>query len=324
VRLARVTLGERVLVIGLGLIGQIAVSLLRASGCRVFGTDVDPRKLELASRLGAERVAVGSPAAEVTAFTDAMGVDAVIITAATSSNEPIEFASAMARRKGRIVLVGVVGLNVPRAPFFEKELEFTVSGSMGPGRMDPSYEEKGIDYPAGHVRWTVQRNLQAVVDLMADGKLPVEALTTHRFDIADAAAAYDLISTGREPFLGVLLSYPEAGELHRRVPLQVTSPKRDGLRVGLIGVGNFARLIMVPAMSSDDRISWRGVCSAKGMNAEHIGRDLGAAYVCTDASEIINDPETDAVLIATRHDLHASLVIAALKAGKSVFVEKPL
>ncbi|GAC1438159.1 MAG: bi-domain-containing oxidoreductase [Thermoanaerobaculia bacterium] len=324
VRLARVGIGDRVLVIGLGLIGQMTVALLRANGCRVFGTDVDPAKLHLAVQMGAERVGMASPSADVLAFSDSIGVDAVIIAAATSSNTPIEFAAEVCRQKGRIVLVGVVGLQIPRPPFFAKELEFTVSGSSGPGRGDPAYEEKGIDYPAGHVRWTAQRNMQAVIELMADGKLPVEKLTTHEFDIDAAAEAYELITSGKEPFLGVLLRYPEVSRPLRRVEIAKSRALTNGMRVGLIGVGNFARLVIVPTTAKDKSLIWRGVCSAKGMNAEQIARDVGAAYACTDAADVINDAETDAVLVATRHDLHASLVMSALRAGKAVFVEKPL
>jgi threonine dehydrogenase-like Zn-dependent dehydrogenase len=189
VRLARVALGERVLVIGLGLIGQICVALLKAQGCRVFGTDVDPAKLELARAFGADEVGLGAPAEAVRRFTGGHGVDAVVITAASPSNEPIEFAADVARTRGRIVLVGVVGLNLPRPPFFQKELEFTVSSSLGPGRWDPAYEERGVDYPIGQVRWTVQRNMEAVLDVMAAGKLPVERLTSHRFPIEEATRA---------------------------------------------------------------------------------------------------------------------------------------
>jgi threonine dehydrogenase-like Zn-dependent dehydrogenase len=208
VRLARVTLGERVLVVGLGLIGQICVALLKAQGCRVFGTDVDPARLALARQLGADEVAAGSPADAVKRFGGGVGVDAVVITAATASNEPIELAAEVTRPKGRIVLVGVVGLNLPRPPFFQKELEFTVSASLGPGRWDPSYEEKGIDYPLGQVRWTAQRNMEAVLEVIAAGKLPVEKLTSHRYDVDRAADAYELITSRAEPFLGIVLRYP--------------------------------------------------------------------------------------------------------------------
>lgn len=325
IRLAKVSLGERVLVIGLGLIGQICVCLLKAQGCRVFGTDVDPKKLELARLLGADRVGAGSPAAEVKSFSDQFGVDAVLITAATSSNEPIEFAAEVSRPKGRIVLVGVVGLNLPRAPFFAKELEFTVSSSLGPGRSDPLYEEKGIDYPIGHARWTAQRNMQAVLDAVAAGKLPVDKLTTHRFPIESAQRAYALITEGKEPFLGVVIDYPSAPEKRsRKLALRASSSAGAGLGVSVIGAGNFARLVMLPALGSARGIAWRGLATAKGMNAEHTGRGMGFAFAATEVEEIFRDAQTRAVFIATRHDLHAELVVAALRAGKHVFVEKPL
>jgi predicted dehydrogenase/threonine dehydrogenase-like Zn-dependent dehydrogenase len=325
IRLAKVSLGERVLVIGLGLIGQICVCLLKAQGCRVFGTDVDPKKLELARLLGADRVGAGSPAAEVKAFSDQFGVDAVLITAATSSNEPIEFAAEVSRPKGRIVLVGVVGLNLPRAPFFAKELEFTVSSSLGPGRSDPLYEEKGIDYPIGHARWTAQRNMQAVLDAVAAGKLPVDKLTTHRFPIESAQKAYALITEGKEPFLGVVIDYPSAPEKRsRKLALRASSSAGAGLGVSVIGAGNFARLVMLPALGSARGIAWRGLATAKGMNAEHTGRGMGFAFAATEVEEIFRDAQTRAVFVATRHDLHAELVVAALRAGKHVFVEKPL
>lgn len=325
VRLARVSLGERVLVIGLGLIGQIAVCLLKAQGCQVFGTDIDPAKLELARSLGADAVGVGQPRRDVAAFSDALGVDAVLITAATDSNEPIEFAADACRTKGRIVLVGVAGLNIPRPPFFLKELEFTVSSSLGPGRGDPSYEEKGVDYPAGHVRWTAQRNMQAVLDTIASGKLPVERLITHRFPIERAADAYDLITTRKEPFLGIVLGYPEAQPTRtRRLELTARRAKPGSLGVSMVGAGNFARLILMPVLSRLGGYELRGLCSAKGMNAVYSGERLGFSYATTNLDELLGDERTSAVIIATRHDLHAEMVIAALRAGKQVFVEKPL
>ncbi|MDT5271701.1 MAG: hypothetical protein QOH49_3887 [Acidobacteriota bacterium] len=326
VRLARVTLGERVLVIGLGLIGQICVCLLKAQGCRVFGTDIDPQKLELAKALGADAVEIDSPSEAVKAFSDSYGVDAVVITAATASNGPIEFAAEACRPKGRIVLVGVAGLNLPRDPFFKKELEFTVSSSLGPGRGDPVYEEKGVDYPIGHARWTARRNMQAVLETVAAGKLPVEKLTTHRFPIERAPEAYELITTRREPFLGIVIDYPEVTALPRRRVNLASRPAAaaGALGVSMIGAGNFARLIMFPILSKLGGVEWRGLCTAKGMNAEHSGRNMGFAFATTDVGELWKDEATRAVFIATRHDLHAELVIAALRAGKHVFVEKPL
>ena len=325
VRLARVELGERVLVIGLGLIGQICVALLKAQGCKVFGVDLDPRKLELAKQFGADEVAIGAPRAAVQAFGAGYGVDAVLITAATPSNEPIEFAADVCRTKGRIVLVGVVGLEIPRAPFFAKELEFTVSFSLGAGRMDPSYEEKGVDYPVGYARWTVQRNMEAVLDTIAAGKLPVEQLTTHRFAIDDAAKAYELVTTNSEPYLGIVLEYPEDKKApSRRVDLHAQSTKSAALGVSLIGAGNFARLVMLPALSGVKGMSLRGLATAKGLSAEDTGRRSGFSFATTDVKEIFADAGTSAVFVATRHDLHAELVISALRSGKNVFVEKPL
>jgi predicted dehydrogenase len=324
VRLAQANLGESVLVIGLGLIGQICVSLLKAQGCRVFGTDSDASKLDLARAAGADEVATGSPLDRVMQFTGGSGVDAVVITAATDSNEPIEFAAEACRTRGRIVLVGVVGLEIPRPPFFKKELLFTVSSSLGPGSNNPLYQEKGIDYPAGFVRWTAQRNMQAVLDLMSRGKLPVEKLTSHRFPVDRAAEAYDLITSRREPFLGILLEYGDPERPARTIQLKRRQPVSGPLGVSLIGAGNFARLVMLPALLEIGGVSWRGICTAKGITAESTGERSGFEFATTDAAEIWNDAATSAVFITTRHNLHANLVIAALRAGKHVFVEKPL
>jgi predicted dehydrogenase len=328
VRLAKVTLGERVLVIGLGLIGQMCVAMLKAQGCRVFGTDIDPAKIEQARAFGLDAGATGSPRDAIRAFSDGHGVDAVVITASTKSNEPIELAADVSRVRGRIVLVGVTGLEIPRTPFFLKELEFTVSFSIGPGRTDPSYEDRGVDYPVGHVRWTAQRNLQAVLDTISMGKLPVEKLTSHRFPVERAADAYDLITQNSEPFLGVVLEYePVEAPLRRRIDIGKKSnghAAAHSLGVSMIGAGNFARLVMMPLLKQIGGVEWRGLCTARGMNAEHSGRRLGYEYATTEFEEVLADKRTNAVFVATRHDLHADLVIAALRAGKHVFVEKPL
>jgi predicted dehydrogenase len=327
VRLGELTLGSRVLVIGLGLIGQIVVCLLKAQGCRVFGTDVDPKKLELAQSFGADAVGTGSPREAVRAFSDGQGVDAVIITAATASNEPIEFAADACRTKGRIVLVGVVGLQLPRPPFFQKELEFTVSASLGAGRWDAQYEEKGIDYPIGHARWTVQRNMRTVLELMDAGRLPVERLTTHRFPIEKAPEAYALI-TSPEPYSGVLLEYPGVQDRtagRKRVDFQTrSSGSKQRLGLSVVGAGNFARLMLLPTLGRMRGHTLRGLVSAKGLNASDSGERLGFAFAASSMDEVLADKETDVVFIATRHDLHAQQIIAALKAGKHVFVEKPL
>jgi len=324
VRLTETTLGSSVLVIGLGLIGQICVALLKASGCRVFGTDLDPSKLALAKAFGADAVALGGNVDDIRSFSGGFGVDSVLITAATESNGPIELAAEGCRPKGRIVLVGVAGLNIPRPPFFQKELEFTVSSSLGAGRNDPLYEEKGIDYPIGYARWTAQRNMQAVLELMAAGKLPVEKLTTHRFPIERAPEAYDLITSGKEPYLGIVLEYPEVQEKPARRVDFAASKVSSEPGFSLVGAGNFARLVMLPALEAAGGFRWRGVCTAKGMSAEHTGRTKGFAFATTDLDEILKDAETSTVLVATRHDLHAEIVMKVLRAGKNVFVEKPL
>jgi predicted dehydrogenase/threonine dehydrogenase-like Zn-dependent dehydrogenase len=325
VRLSEATLGSRVLVIGLGLVGLTAVALLKAQGCRVYGMDVDAARLDLGRTFGLDGGGAPSELAGLQTFGGPSGVDAVLITAATDSNEPIEIAAEACRPKGRIVLVGVAGLQLPRAPFFKKELEFTVSSSLGPGRGDPSYEEKGVDYPIGHARWTARRNMETVLELMAAGKLPVESLTSHRFPVEQATAAYDLITKKTAPHLGVLLQYSETPPpLRRRMDLKAPSRKPGALGVSMIGAGNYARLMLIPALLRQPQLRLRGLCAAGGLHAEHAGRASGFEFAATDAEEILKDPDTSAVFIATRHDLHAPFVLAALRAGKHVFVEKPL
>jgi len=329
VRLANTALGSRVLVIGLGLIGQIAACLLEAQGVAVLGTDLDQRRLDLAKSLGIDN-ASGDAAvrARCLAMSGGHGVDAVVIAASTSSNAPIELAADVCRQKGRIVLVGVTGMTIPRPPFFEKELEFTVSHSLGPGRGDAAYEEKGIDYPIGHARWTAKRNMETVLETIAGGALPVEKLTTHRFPIERAAAAYDLL-TSNEPLIGVIIDYDAAPPtmLRRRLPLRsaakVAAPA-GASGVSVIGAGNFARLVVLPQLQGAGGVSLRGLCSGKGVSAEHFGRKAGFAFATTDPDEVFNDPDTSIVFVLTRHNLHADLVIRALAAGKHVFVEKPM
>jgi predicted dehydrogenase/threonine dehydrogenase-like Zn-dependent dehydrogenase len=326
IRLARVTLGERVLVVGLGLIGQITVALLKAHGCTVFATDVEPPRLDLARTFGADALAIGAPRDAVRRFSDGIGVDAAIITAATNSNEPVEFAADACRTKGRIVLVGVVGMTLPRPPFFQKELEFTVSSSLGAGRGDASYEEKGIDYPIGYARWTARRNMQAVLEAIASAKVPVERLTTHRFSIDRAAEAYQLITSKRDAYTGVLLEYgnpPLPANCHR-ISLRTTRATNGAVGVSVVGAGNFSRLIMLPVLARQSGIDLRGLCTAKGLNAVHSGEKYQFAFATTDVDEIFADRNTSCVFVMTRHNLHADLVLRGLRAGKNVFVEKPL
>jgi predicted dehydrogenase/threonine dehydrogenase-like Zn-dependent dehydrogenase len=326
VRLAKCELGESVLVVGLGLIGQIAVSLLAAAGCRVIGTDPDEKKCDLALKMGAERARPNLREAQILADTGGLRVDAVLITASTTSNAPIDLAAAAVRKKGRVVLVGVVGLSLDRRPFYFKEAEFVVSCSYGPGRYDPDYEDRGHDYPAPYVRWTEQRNIQAVLDLMARGKLDVGPLITHRFPIEKASDAYELIQGDGQSYLGVLLEYqpPHSDAPPRRSVRLVSARRSDQPAVGVLGAGHFARLVLLPALRDCRRLRLATLCTAGGLSAVTAGRSLEFEQATTDEDEVFDNPAIDAVVSITRHDLHARHVMRALDAGKAVFVEKPL
>ena len=327
IRLLQPTLGEAVVVTGLGLIGLLTVQLLRAHGCRVLGIDFDPEKLALAKRFGAEVVNLAAgedPLLAAQGFSRGRGADAVIITATTASSQPVHQAAQMCRKRGRIVLVGVVGLELSRADFYEKELSFQVSCSYGPGRYDPQYEEKGADYPVGFVRWTEQRNFEAVLDMMADGRLDVKPLISHRFEIAEAARAYELVGGGGAS-LGILLRYPRrAGADARSVALTRASPTLPGQAVlSCIGAGSYATSVLLPAFrKAGARL--RLVASQSGVSGRHAARKFGFEETTTDTDRLLVDAETTALVIATRHDSHAGLVLAALRSGKHVFVEKPL
>lgn len=327
IRLVQPTLGECAVVTGLGLIGLLTVQMLRAQGCRVLGIDLDPVRLELARRFGAETanpVAGEDVLARAAAFSRGAGVDAVIITASTKSNEPVSQAARMCRKRGRIVLVGVVGLELSRAEFYEKELTFQVSCSYGPGRYDPAYEEGGQDYPIGLVRWTEQRNFEAVLDLMASGALAVAPLITHRFAIDEGAQAMTLL-TSSEPSMGILLTYLQAATdapAVRRVALGGAAKPGKGV-VGFLGAGNYAGRVLIPAFKGVGA-SLHTVVSGGGVSAVHFGKKFGFAEAATEAAAVIDNPEIDTVVIATRHDAHAGQVLAALRAGKHVFCEKPL
>jgi predicted dehydrogenase/threonine dehydrogenase-like Zn-dependent dehydrogenase len=329
VRLAQPALGETVVVMGLGLVGLLTVQLLQAHGCRVLGCDFDPARLELARRFGAQVVNLGAGedvVAAATAFSRGRGADAVLITASTSSNEPVHQAALMCRKRGRIVLVGVAGLELSRADFFEKELTFQVSCSYGPGRYDPSYEERGVDYPVGFVRWTEQRNFEAVLDMMADRRIDVRPLITHRFEIGAAENAYELVSGG-EPSLGILLDYaasaPFEGERTVQVSPSAPAAGKSSGGVSVIGSGNYATGVLIPAFHrAGARL--RTVASRAGVTGLHAARKFKFEQTTTDLEQIFADPQTSAVVIATQHDTHAALTARALSAGKHVFVEKPL
>jgi predicted dehydrogenase len=315
VRLIQPTLGERVAVIGLGLVGL----------------DMVPDRLALARRFGAEVVdlaAGGDALAAAEAFSHGRGVDAVLIAAATQSHEPIRQAAQMCRQRGRIVLVGVAGLELSRDEFYKKELTFQVSCAYGPGRYDPNYEEKGQDYPFGLVRWTAQRNFEAVLELLAEGRLEVAPLITHRVPIEDAERAYALLEQDRQG-LGILLTYARAAtatppETPPRIVRLPTPDRGEGaVSVAVLGAGVHAQRALLPALRGAD-VRLRAVVSANGVGAAHAGCRLGIELASTDPEAAISDPEVNAVVIATRHDSHARYVLAAFEAGKHVFVEKPL
>jgi predicted dehydrogenase/threonine dehydrogenase-like Zn-dependent dehydrogenase len=335
IRLVQPTLGETVVVTGLGLIGLVTVQLLRSHGCRVLGLDFDPEKLALARKFGAETVNLAAgedPVKAAQAYSRGRGVDGVIITAATKSNEPMHQAALMCRKRGRIVLVGVTGLELSRADFFEKEITFQVSCSYGPGRYDPNYEEKGNDYPVGFVRWTEQRNFEAILDMMSDGRLDVKPLISHRFAIEEAEKAYDLVG-GAGPSLGILLEYPapaaksDAAVRQSTVEIQAgaarTAPSMPGASIGLVGSGNYATAVLIPAFKAAGA-RLRTVASSAGVSGLHAGRKYGFEQTTTDSDSIFADPSVNALVVATRHDNHASMVVKALRAGKHLFVEKPI
>lgn len=329
IRLVNPTLGENVVVTGLGLIGLIAVQLLRAHGCRVLGIDYDSSKCDLARQFGAETVDLSKgedPVVMAERFSRSTGVDAVLITASTKSNEPIHQAATMCRKRGRIVLVGVVGMEMSRADFYEKELSFQVSCSYGPGRYDSLYEDKGQDYPVGFVRWTEQRNFEAVLDMMADGRLDVKPLISHRFAFEQAPDAYELLSLGSP--LGILLEYGSGDNAGvQQTVVELPSSDRvlpvDSPRVGFVGAGNYAIAVLIPAFSKS-KACLQSVASVTGVSAVHAGKKFGIAEATTDSAELFARDDIDALVITTRHNAHADMVVSALQSGKHVFVEKPL
>ena len=330
-RLANAQLGERVAVIGLGLLGQLSVGIARAAGCRVFGIDLDPARVELANRRGAAAVARDQAEEAAAAFTSAHGFDAVLICADTTSDDPVNLAGAIARDRATVVAVGAVGLNLPRRSYFAKELTFLNSRSYGPGRYDPDYEEKGQDYPIGYVRWTEGRNLQSIVDLMADDRLDVASLISHRFPIENAPEAYDLITGKRdESFLGVLLTYHEQPvedgilAVDQSTRPAVTAGPAGEVRLGVIGAGNFATAVMLPAVKKLAGVRMQGIASARGLNAQHAAQKFGFVYATGEEDRIFADQDINTVAILTRHDAHARQVLTALDTGKHVFCEKPL
>ncbi len=336
IRLLDVEFGATVFVIGLGLVGQLAVSLLNASGCRVIGTDPDKAKCDLALKMGAAIAQPGVSASRVEELTGGLGADAVLITASTKSNGPIELAAGAVRKRGRVVLVGVVGLELDRRPFYFKEAEFVVSCSYGPGRYDADYEQLGRDYPAAYVRWTEQRNIAAVLRAMSTAQLDVEPLISHRFSIDNAESAYEMIKNGTEPFLGVLLQYDTERNrqpqrtvvLNGRASPGGSPHSNHGARtehgVGVLGAGNFARMVLIPKIVQCDGLAPIVLCSAGGVNAVHSGEKYGFQRASSDETEVFSAEDVSVVFALTQHHLHAGQVIKAIQSGKHVFVEKPL
>lgn len=331
VRLANPTLGETVAVMGLGLIGLLASQILQANGCKVIGFDFDPGKIELARSYGIEAydVSAGKDPVELAMnFSAGYGVDAVIITAATTSNDPIQQAPQMCRKRGRVILVGVSGLNISRDDFYKKEISFQVSCSYGPGRYEHEYEDKGLDYPIGFVRWTEQRNFIAILDLMSSGKLRTRELVSREIDFADAQSAYQMVSNGKD-ILGLVLKYDGQVDLNNTA-IELKSAKGvarsfapDKPVIGVIGAGNYAGAVLIPALSKTGA-RLKTIASSGGVSGTHIGSKHGFEISTTDSARILNDPEINTVVITTRHNAHARMVIEALRSGRNVFVEKPL
>jgi predicted dehydrogenase/threonine dehydrogenase-like Zn-dependent dehydrogenase len=329
-RLAQIQVGETVAVIGLGLLGQLTVQLALAGGCKVLGVDLEEPRVDLAGTFGAEAVLRAEALEAADYITKGKGFDAVLICADTPSNDPVQLAGEIARDRGSVVAVGAVGLEIPRNLYFQKELSLLISRSYGPGRYDPTYEEMGQDYPIGYVRWTEGRNLAAIVELMEVGRLNVQPLITHRFLIDQALEAYELITKpeGSSP-LGVIISYPgspgketeESRLIRFREPaLQPSSH----IRLGVLGAGNFAMAVMLPAMKHAKGVDFAGIATATGVKGEHAAKRYGFQYATTQEGQIYEDETINAIAILTRHHLHAQQVVSGLKSGKHVFCEKPL
>ena len=325
-------LGEFAAVIGLGLLGQLTVQILAAANCRVIGIDVDERRVELARKMGAEcalALPEGNWREAVNALTQGRGVDTCLITASSESNSVIQNAMEITRRKGRVVLIGSVGMGLQRHPFYEKELDLLISCSYGPGRYDSAYESKGVDYPYAYVRWTENRNMAEYLRLLSRGSVRLESIVEAEYSLDRVGEAYaHLISAEANKPIGVVLAYPDRTNEAPRQDSVVTFQRASSsnkVRVALLGAGSFARSTHLPNLkAASDIFELRAVATRTGASARNLAGIFGAAYATTDFEEVLADPEIDAVIICTRHDLHAKLVLAALSAGKHVFVEKPL
>ncbi len=328
-RLADVQVGAQIAVIGLGLLGLLTVGIASAAGCQVLGVDLDPGRVALASQMGAHVAVPRSDAVEAAlAFSHGRGVDAVLICADSTSNDPLELAGEIARDRAKVIAVGAISLEVPRKSFYEKELDLVVSRSYGPGRYDKNYEEKAMDYPIGYVRWTETRNMEAFLNLLAQGKLDVNPIITHRIPIGEGQKAYELI-TSKEPFLGVLLTYEEVGipsdnRIINRMAPSVQVKPGDILALGVLGAGNYARSTFLPVVQKVGGIAPVGIVSASGATAQHAAQRHGFGFATSDAETLLKDPAINLMAILTRHNLHTPQILAAFEAGKHVYCEKPL
>ncbi|MDI9565346.1 MAG: 1,5-anhydro-D-fructose reductase [Chloroflexi bacterium ADurb.Bin120] len=328
-RLAEVGVGARVGIIGLGLLGLLTTGIARAAGCQVLGVELDPARAELALQVGANKAVNREQAIEAArSFSQGDGLDAILICADTSDNDPLILAGEIARDRAKVVVVGSVGMEVPRKPYYEKELELVVSRSYGPGRYDPSYEEKAHDYPIGYVRWTETRNIAAFLTLLAEDKLDISSLISHRVAIEEGARAYEII-TGDQPYLGVLLTYEEQDLPHERRILNTAAPSvrirpDEILALGVLGAGNYALSTFLPVVKRIGGIAPVGIVSASGVSAHYAARRFGFGFAASEAETLLDDPVINMIAILTRHHLHSQQIQAAIQAGKHVYCEKPL
>lgn len=330
-RLAHTQIGDRVAVIGLGLLGLMAAQIALAAGCSVFSIDLNPERIALARQLGIQAASREAAETDGLSFTKGQGFDAVLICADAHSSDPTELAGSLARDRGTVIALGAVGLNIPRKIYYEKELDFKVSRSYGPGRYDPQYEEQGVDYPLGYVRWTEGRNIESFVALMAQEKVKVKPLITHRFGIEESPKAYELI-TGKpkEAYLGVLLTYPDAVSENapaRVITLKGTPIKQKGsssLALGVLGAGNYATAVFLPTIQKVGLVKKIGIATASGLSAQHAAKKFGFQYAASSDLQLIEDPDINLIAILTRHQHHSRQVVNALTAEKNVFCEKPL
>ena len=332
VRQANLTLGETVVIVGMGLIGQLVAQICLASGCRVLCVDKDNLKLEIAKTISQSLEIISAEAdvkAEVLNKTFGRGADAVLIAASTKSSEPVALAAEISRDRGRVVAIGDIGLNIPRRAYYEKEITLLQSRSYGPGRYDPQYEEKGLDYPIGYVRWTENRNMEAFIDLVSNGRIDINPLITQRYAIAQAEQAYEqLLENNAKPAIGIILEYEQKRKQPNQIALRQESRPRaksgTAVSVGVIGAGQFAQSNLLPALKKTGGVNLKAFATSAGFTSLNVARKYNAQFCTSDYREILSDPDIDAVLIAARHDTHAAMVIDALNAGKHCFVEKPL